>query len=207
MLLRRLSLRRILFPLLPLLALLSLALVSGCGQSSPPMRVDDAVDATEDALTTLLLGAGQDATSLAHADKPLLVKGVHDTVYITADAEGFHRLSRGAFTLASVQEIENRVVKAVGGNIKKKGFAAVAATYPMTLMPDQQSHALTATLLPAIQDSGSPQDLASGKGKTLVLIRLIIADAATGTVLSERDYYSGNDVRRPDGTEHFRPYR
>ncbi len=199
--------RRLTLPLvLPLFCAFAV-LCGGCGQSAPSMRVDDAVEATEDALTTLLLGASDDATSLATRDRPLLVKGVHDTVYITADAEGFHRLSRGAFTLKSVGEIEDRVARTVNNNVKKRGFTAVTATYPATLSPDQQPRALTATLLPAIQDSGSPQDLAQGKGKRLVLIRLIVADAATGTVLSERDYYSGNDVRRPDGTEHFRPYR
>jgi hypothetical protein len=182
---------------LGLVGIAALLFLSGCGgHSEQIMRVDDAVEATEDALTTLLLGPPPDPTSLAPLDKPLLVKGTHDTVYIAIDEPGFVGISHGTFKPENLHEIEERVVKTINANIKRKGFSAQATSYPVPSDLSQQPHALIATLLPSTEDTGSPQDHARGRNKQLVIIRLIVSDAATGAVLAERDYYSGADVHR-----------
>jgi hypothetical protein len=191
------------FRRLPVLLLIAaVSLIAGCGKSEMPMHVDAAVEATEEALTAVLLGNASDvgATGLAPPDKPLLVKGLHDLVYVNADEQGFAALSKGAISVAGVQEIEQRVLKTINRNIDRKGFSAVRTTFPAPADLIGKEHALIATLMPGTEDAGSPQDRAQGKGKTLVLVRLTISDAATGNVLSERDYYSGNDVRRPSDT-------
>ena len=176
------------------------ALLVGCGKESVPQRVDDAVDSTEEALTSILLGNANEVgvTGLAPPDKPLLVKDVHDTVYVAADENAFVTLSRGSITLAGVKEIEQRVVKDVDHRLHRHGFSARGTTFPAPTTLTTEPKALIATLVPITQETGSPRDRARGKGKTLVLIHLTISDAASGTVLSARDYYSGNDVKRDD---------
>jgi hypothetical protein len=181
---------------LALAAALAAITLAGCGKSTPPVEIDAAVDQTEESLTTVLIGPGRpDYTSLAPPDKPLLVKGVHEKVYIAADEAGFIQMSRGAFTPGSVKEIEERVVKAVNRNVAKRGFSALATAFPPSPDLAQEPLALIATLSPELQETGSPQDRAQGKSKSLVLIRLIVTEASTGKILVERDYYSGNEAR------------
>jgi hypothetical protein len=91
--------------------------------------------------------------------------------------------------------MQYRVVDELRRNVQKRGrFTVEASPFPPTGTPEKT---LFATLTPHTEETGSPQDKARGKMRTMVLIRLTISNAKTGEVLRLRDYYSGADAKNP----------
>lgn len=198
-------LRRSLLPLLlATTAVLALTTV-GCGNSTPVIHLDDAVAMTEDTLTEALLGPNHvSETDPTPRDKPLLRRGVYETVLIAADEKAFSKISRGALKDESIRDVEDRVTKTVEKRISRRGFTAKRVDYPVSAADiAANDKVLLATLMPVTEDAGSPIDHAEGKARKLILVRLTIADPRSGNILMVRDYYSGSDVPR-DKDGHFR---
>lgn len=190
--------RRKFLPILTLLAGFGLLLPGGCGRGSAPSGVafSDVAAMTEQVLTDLLLGLPPHIadTLPARPDPALLKKGVYEHVFLATDGKGFAGASRGEIAEADIQALEKRVVEGVDKTLKASGFSAERIGYPVTA-PDR-SRSLVVTLTPTTQESGSPQERAERRNKTFVLIRLTVTDPATGSVLAQRDFYSGRDVRQ-----------
>ena len=183
--------------------LLFLTLLSGCGKGASSVQAGQIAGVTSDALVTVLLGTPPEATRQAPPDKPLLTPSGYNRVLIASDEQGFAAVSKGAWGVADVRSLTERVVKDVDKRISKNGkndFHAAQTTFPppapSSVSIGEAGRTLIATLTPATQVSGSPDDIASNRAKVLLLVRLTISDAQTGTELVIRDYYSGREVRR-----------
>ena len=175
--------------------LLSLIAMAGCGRSGSSVRLSDVVPMTVDTLSTLLVGERDvPATRTSPVDKPLLQHGVYESVAVAADAQGFADISRGALKKDDVLKMQHDVVDKLNQYLKRTGYSAAETSFPPAVTADRT---LLATLTPQPQEGGSDEDRANGKGKTLVLIRVTVTDAKTGSVLAQRDYYSGSDARQP----------
>ena len=91
-----------------------------------------------------------------------------------------------------------RVVRTLDRDLKKRGFAATGAAFDTpngtSPIPSRSRNALLATLTPVTEPAGSPAERASGRARTILLIRLAVSDPATGKTLVQRDYYSGRDI-------------
>lgn len=171
------------------------ALAGGCGSGLPDISFDDAREITRQTLHEALLGAPESATRRIPPEPPLLRAGVYETVLLSADAEGFARVSNGAINPRAVREAERRLARDLDRDLKKRGFSARAVVFGQA--PKGEGKTLLAVLTPTTQQGGSPRERADGKNKTFVLVRLSITDAATGSVLRQLDYYSGRDVKTP----------
>ena len=167
------------------------------------MALAEAVDNTTQTLRDLLLGIPPErqGTATIRPDPPLLSTGGYQEVVIAADAEGFARASRGAVSANALRDLQVRVVRALDRDLKKRGFAASGAAFDRPdsapAVPSGSRSALLATLTPVTEPAGSPAERASGRAKTILLIRLAITDPATGKTLVQRDYYSGRDIPAP----------
>ncbi len=179
------------------------ALLAGCGRGSAsgrPASLAEAVDNTTQTLRDLLLGVPPErqGTAGTRPDPPLLSAGSYQEVVIAADADGFARESRGAISANAVRDLQVRVVRALDRDLKKRGFAATGAAFDtpggVSPVPSRSRNALLATLTPLTEPAGSPAERASGRAKTILLIRLAITDPATDKTLVQRDYYSGRDI-------------
>lgn len=175
------------------------AAAAGCGRGGGASRVaiGDVAVITEEALTDLLLGVPPDRAvqMTAPPDKPILKSGVYETVFIAADAKAFSEISRGTISAEDIRAVEQRVVEQVDKNLKRRGFSAERGKFPMGEIDREK--ALVATLTPTTQEGGSPQDRAENRGTTYVLVRLTVTDPKTRTILAQRDYYSGQELRGP----------
>ena len=177
--------------------------VAGCGKGTNNVQAGQVVGITEDALVDILLGTPPEAVRQAPPDKPLLTLNGYNRVLIAADERGFSAISKGAWGPGEVRSLQERVVKNVDKRISKasqNAFRASATTFPppapSSVTIGEPARTLIATLTPATQVSGSPDDLANNRAKLLLLVRLTITDAQTGVELVIRDYYSGREVRR-----------
>ncbi len=185
-----------------LTAVFSLGALAGCGRggSGRPAALAEAVDNTTQTLRDLLLGIPPErqGTSATRPDPPLLTPGGYQEVVLAADAEGFARESRGAVSANAVRDLQVRVVRALDRDLKKRGFAATGAAFDTpggaSPIPSRSRNALLATLAPITEPAGSPTERASGRARTILLIRLAITDPASGKALVQRDYYSGRDI-------------
>ena len=171
------------------------ALAAGCGRGGSRAAIADVAAMTEETLTDLLLGVPPEraATRTAPPDPPLLKRGVYETAIIAADAKGFAEVSRGTITADDIRALEKRVVEQVNKRLQGKGFSAEQASYPVGSV--DRAKAVVVTLTPTTQEGGSPQDRAENRGRTYILVRLMVADPNTRVILAQRDYYSGQELR------------
>jgi len=176
--------------------------VSGCGgQRSMRASLADVTALTQYALLSAIAGAPSDARGALPsqpAEPPLLAKGVYETVIISADTAGFARVSKGALTESDLETVAINVTLGVARELKRAGFAARLTPYPtdnavLAAAPDKP---ILATLTPTIEESGSPSDRAAGKSPTFVKILLTVTDPKTGTLLRQREFYSGANVKK-----------
>lgn len=185
-----------------LTVVLFLGALAGCGRggSGRPAALAEAVDNTTQTLRDLLLGIPPErqGTATIRPDPPLLSTSGYGEVVIAADAEGFARESRGAVSANAVRDLQVHVVRALDRDLKKRGFAATGAAFDTpgsaSPVPSRSRNALLATLTPVTEPAGSPAERASGRARTILLIRLAVSDPATGKTLVQRDYYSGRDI-------------
>ena len=182
------------------IAVMMFLMLAGCGRGVNTVQASEVTRITEDALVNVLLGTPPEAVRQAPPDKPLLTENGYNRVLIAADAGGFAAVSKGTWNDADVRTLQSRVVSGVDKRISRKNnFHATATTFPAPASSPptgEPSRVLLATLTPATQTAGSPEDVAQNRAKTLLLVRLTVSDAQTGVVLVVRDYYSGRDVRR-----------
>lgn len=165
----------------------------GCGKGGSTVRLSDLAPATSDTITVLLVGLPPEQRATRTTVEPALMKAdVYETAVISADAEGFATASRGRLTVRDIETMQKDVVNRVSENLKPHRFKAQGAKYPATV---SEPKTLLLTLTPVTQETGSPEERAAGKGKTLVLVHLKITDPLTGAVLAERQYYSGTDAK------------
>jgi hypothetical protein len=172
-------------------AALSGLLLSGCGRGQVVQRLEQIAVVTEETLTDILVGTPPERRSLNSTglqDKPLLEKGIYETVVLSADARAFAQLSRGAIAVKEIEATQQDVVRHLERRLKPRGFAVRSAPYPPDL--SNTTHTLLATLTPHTAESADPQ-----RRPPLVMIRLTLTDATTNRILTTRDYYSGRDVR------------
>ncbi len=168
--------------------------LAGCGGGLPEADFEDAIRTTRGTLRDLLLGVEDtDVTRPVKPDPPLLKQGVYETVLIAADADAFARASQGSLNARDVQQMQRRVVEDLDKDLKRRGFSA--RNVPFGAGARGAEKALLATLTPITQEGGSPRERAEGKGRTYIVIRLTVTDPRTGAILSQRDYYSGHDVK------------
>jgi hypothetical protein len=161
---------------------------------------------TAETLAVLLLGdPDASATQMAPADKPLLEKGIYESVAVSADAARFADVSHGALSKDDVLVLEKGVVEKLNKPLRRRGFSATEVPYPPAVTTEKT---LVATLVPIIHESGSEEEKRNEKNKKLILVRLTVSDPRTNDVLAQRDYYSGADVRRPgESTRRLQIYR
>lgn len=169
--------------------------LAGCGRPIPSADFEDAVALTKNVFRGLLLGSEErDVTAPTKPDPPLLRAGVYETVLIATDVDGFARVSQGSLPSEAVADVNRRVAEDLNRDLQRRNFGARAVVFGADVRNEQK--ALLATLTPTTQEGGSPRERAEGKGRTYILIRLTITDPKTGVLLSQRDYYSGRDVKR-----------
>lgn len=171
------------------------AVAGGCGGGLADISFDDAREITRQSLREMLLGVPETATRQTPPDPPLLRAGIYETLLLSADAEGFARVSKGAIGVGAVRDAERQLARDLDRDLKKRGFSARPLVFGQT--PESAAKTLLAVLTPTTQEGGSPRERTEGKNKTFVLVRLTITDAATGAVLRRLDYYSGRDVKTP----------
>lgn len=179
-----------------LFAVLFGLLLMGCGKGVPASRLSEVVPITVDALAVLLVGVpdSESATRVSPTDKPLLKEGIYEKVIVSADTAGFSHSSKNNISVRDVADVQRKVVEDLQKIVKKRGpYTAEGVPFPPV---NQDEKTLIATLTPHTELTGSPEERASGKGKTMVFIRLTLSDAKTGEVLRLRDYYSGADARQ-----------
>ena len=173
--------------------------LTGCNDHAPPNNIEDLAGMTTEALSSLLFGPTpyQQAASSTPLDKSLLVKGVYETAFLSADGKGFSDISRGLLSEKRVGDIMKRVTDDLNQRGRKRGYLVKQTPYPAEISDDK---ALLVTLTPTLTDV-SPE---VGKNRDrnphkLLMARLTITDPKTKIVLAERLYYSGTDVS--DGTQ------
>jgi len=181
------------------IALLSVAVVTGCGHDGGD-KVDlaDVADLASETLVGTLIGPRpqEQSTGLGTPEPPLLQKGSYESVQLATDTASFAHESKGALSEQDLKAIETDVVKRTSQIFKKQGFTITSIPFPPK--PDLTTNSLLATFTPATEEGGSPEDKKAGKAPTFVLIRLTVSDPKTNTVLRVREFYSGRDARRPD---------
>jgi hypothetical protein len=176
-----------------ILATVFMALVlAGCRGGSS-VRLTDLAPMTADTITRVLVGIPPEKRATQPtAEVGLFKAGVYETAVISADAGAFAKVSRGTLTARDIEALQKDVVSRVSENLKSYRFNARGAKYPPVV---SEPRTLVAILTPATEETGSPADRAAGQGKTMVLIRLTVTDPLTGTILAERQYYSGTDAK------------
>jgi len=183
-------------PLLALVLLLpTLFVLAGCTGGNSSVSMGDLADMTADTMGDLLLGPPPDPTGMAPPDPPLLKKGGKETVIVAADTAAFVGISKGAIPESALKQTLKDIVRMLNRRMEKRGFHATASPdFPPVNPSDEKT--LVTTLAPVTEEAGSPSDKAQGKQRTMILVRLTVTDPATGTILRQRDYYSGKDVQR-----------
>jgi hypothetical protein len=121
-------------------------------------------------------------------------KGKYETAIISADAAGFHDVSRGALTQDKMKDIGSKIVAEVDKRLKPAGFSAQRGDFPPETTQDK---ALLVTLVPTTAPTGSVAERARGGGRTMVLVRLTVTDPRTNDILAQRLFYSGSDAGNP----------
>ncbi len=166
--------------------------LAGCKGSST-VRLADLAPLTSETITLLLVGIPpEQRATQPTAEIGLLKPEVYETAVISADAEAFAKVSRGTLTVDDLEALQKNVVNRVSDNLKSYRFKARGAKYPPVI---SEPRTLIIKLTPATEETGSPADRAAGKGKTMVLVHLIVTDPQTGAILAERQYYSGTNAK------------
>jgi hypothetical protein len=178
------------------LALLSLLLILSsvaCSRRQVAGRLEQAQVVTQQTLFNALLGEDPNERfapirDTRYADKPLLEKGIYENVYLLVDVEEFVKISRGSVDKGEVEAVQKNIITSLKKPLEKRGFSIVNNTNtPKTL-----KIWLTPTLQESVAKPTSPQE----KKTPLILVKMVISDAQTGDILTERSYYSGQDVKR-----------
>jgi hypothetical protein len=161
--------------------------VTGCSRRQVSGRMEQAQIVTQETLYNVLLGEDLSRPGpirdTRYSDKPLLEKGVYENVVLLADTEGFVKISRGSVDKGEVEAVQKNIIGALKKPLQKRGFAFV--TDPNT------PRTLKVFLSPILQESVSKQP----NKAPLILVKMTISDPQTNTILTERTYYSGQDVK------------
>jgi hypothetical protein len=176
---------------LVLLSLLSLLSLSACSRRQVAGRLEQAQIVTQETLQSVLLGEDPNVRfapirDSRYADKPLLEKGIYEHVYVLIDTEAFVRISRGSVDKGEVEAVQKNILASLKKPLEKRGFSIVNDT--------NTSKTLKIFLSPTLQESVATSQ--QEKKSPLILVKMVISDAQTGVVLTERSYYSGQDVKK-----------
>jgi hypothetical protein len=180
------------------LTILSIVLVlfccSACSRRQVSGRLEQAQFVTQETLFGVLLGEDLNARfapirDTRYADKPLLEKGVYENIYLLVDTDEFVKISRGSVDKGDLEAVRKNILASLKKPLERRGFnIALAANTPKTLK---------IWLTPTLQESVSNLNTNTQEKRTsLILVKMVISDAQTGGILTERVYYSGQDVKR-----------
>ncbi len=175
--------------------------VAGCGQRAVRVGLADVTDLTTYAILSAVAGAPSNARGALPSqptEPALLARGAYETVVVSADTVGFARVSNGALTERDLETVASNVAAGLTKELKREGFSARLAPFPAntSAIAASEDKPLLATLTPTTEEAGSPAERAAGKNQTFVKILLTITDPKTGTLLRQREFYSGANVKK-----------
>jgi hypothetical protein len=171
------------------IVLLSLLSLSACSRRQVAGRLEQAQIVTQETLRSVLLGEDPNARfapirDSRYADKPLLEKGIYENIYLLVDTEEFVKISKGSVDKGEVEAVRKNILASLKKPLEKRGFTIITT-------PDTPK-TLRIFLSPVLQESVSKRP----DKTSLILVKMTIIDAQTGAILTERSYYSGQDVKQ-----------
>ena len=180
--------------------------MSACSRGQATSRLQQAEIVTEETLLQTLLGTDSDPRGpirdTRYVDKPLLEKGKYEHVLLFADTDAFIKLSRDSVSRSDIEMVQKNIITRLQKPFARRGFtlATSAPNSAGNTSDSSKGHTLKVTLSPKLQDavnspSKSSKSSFQKEKPALILVKMTITDAETGVVLTEREYYSGQDVK------------